>query len=385
LTSQVERAYQIADRFRELGVKVVIGGMHATALPHEVQQHADAVFIGEMDRLWEQILVDAENNQLKEFYQEESLPDLGDFQLPRWDHMNMDIYFKSLGQKLPPISIFTTRGCPFDCKFCSASKFFGRTYRTKPIAKVIEEIDAVKGRNFVFVDDNIAADFDYSRELFKALIPKKIRWYSQASMNILKSPDLIDLAGKAGCILLLVGIETFNKEILKSLKKGFNHPEAYAELFARFQNAGIIPIPTIMFGYDENPLGDFEFTIDFLMKHKVGAAIFSVLTPAPGTDLYTEMKEAGRIISTDWSLYDYVHMVFQPKGYSVDEFHNIFWKHYRSYFTYKMLAKRLIYIVSKSRHPFTGLIESIYYLLYNRKQVYNNNIPLSNGIFRITR
>ena len=254
----------------------------------------------------------------------------------------------------------------------------------KPIAKVIAEIDAVKARNFAFLDDNVAGDFDYSRELFKALIPKKIRWYSQVSTTILKSPDLIELAGKSGCDILLVGIESFNKKSLKSIKKGFNHPEAYAELFARLRNAGIIPFPTFIFGFDEEPLEQFEFTIDFLMKHKIGTALFCILTPFPGTDIYREMKEAGRIISHDWTRYDLAHLVFQPKGCSREEFYETFWKYCRSYYTFGRLFKRLFYLVSKSRHPFTGLIESIYYLLYNRKQAYNYNFPISDGIFRIT-
>jgi radical SAM superfamily enzyme YgiQ (UPF0313 family) len=385
LTPQIMRAYQISDRFREQGVKVVIGGMHATVLPHEVKQHADSVFIGEMGHLWEEILVDAENNRLKDFYQEESLPDLKDFVLPRWDHLNPKIYFKPLGQKIPPLSIFTTRGCPFDCTFCSVSKYFGRTYRTKPIAKVLEEIDALKARNFVFVDDNLTCNHEYSRELFKALIPKKIRWYSQISTTVLKSPDLIDLAGKSGCDLLLVGIESFNKESLKSMKKTFNRPEDYAELFARFRNARIIPFPAFILGFDGEPLEQFEYIFDFLMKNKIGTAIFSILTPLPGTDIYHEMEKAGRIINRDWTQYDLTNVVFQPHGYSVDEFYETFWKYCRSYYDFGRLLKRLFYLVSRSSHPFTALIESIYYLLYNKKQVYNYNLPLADGIFKVSK
>jgi radical SAM superfamily enzyme YgiQ (UPF0313 family) len=384
-TAQINRAYQIADQFRKLGVKVVIGGIHATVLPHEAKQHADAVFIGEMGHLWNQILVDAEKNCLKEFYQEESLPELKDFALPRWDHMNMKIYFKPLWQKRPSFPIFTTRGCLYDCKFCSVSKYFGRTFRTKPIAKVIEEIDKARANNFLFVDDNITGDVDYARELFKALVPKKIRWFSQVDTTILKSPDLIDMANKAGNISLLVGIESFNKKSLKAINKGFNHPDTYAELFARFRKAGIIAIPTIIFGFDEEPLEQFEFVIDFLMKHKLGTAFFGILTPLPGTELYREMKEAGRIITTDWEQYDMAHLVFQPTASHVDEFYEKYWKYYRSYFTYGKMAKRLFYIVPNSRRPFTTLIESLCYSFYTRKQVYAYNPPIGDGFRRRTR
>lgn len=383
-TAQINRAYQIADRFRELGVKVVIGGMHATVLPHEVKQHADSVFIGEMGHLWKQILVDAENNRLKEFYQEESLPDLKDFEIPRWDHMNMNIYFKPLGQKKPPIPIFTTRGCHYNCKFCSVTKYFGGTFRTKPIAKVLEEIDLARARNIFFVDDHITGDVDYSRELFKALIPKKIRWWSQVSVNIMKSPELIDLAGKSGSILLLVGLETLNKKSLKTINKEFNHPDAYAELFARLRKANIIPVPTMMFGFDDEPVEQFESVIDFMMKHKIGTALFGILTPLPGTELYKEMSDTGRLIVTDWEHYDLAHMVFQPKACSLEEFYQKYWKYYRSYFTYGKIAKRLFYLVSNYRNRFSGFMESLYYLIYNRKQVHTFNPPIADGYFRIT-
>jgi radical SAM superfamily enzyme YgiQ (UPF0313 family) len=384
-TAQINRAYQIADQFRKLGVKVVIGGIHATVLPHEVKEHADAVFVGEVGHLWKQILLDAEKNRLKEFYQEESLPDLKDSVLPRWDHMNMKIYLKPWGQKLPAFPIFTTRGCLYDCTFCSVSKYFGRTFRTKPIAKVIEEIDNAKANSFIFVDDNITGDADYARELFKALVSKRIRWFSQADTTILKSPDLIDMANKAGSISLLVGIESFNKKSLKTIRKGFNHPEAYGELFARLRKAHIIAIPTIIFGFDEEPLEQFEFVIDFLMKHKLGTAFFSILTPLPGTELYQEMKKTGRIITTDWGQYDLVHLVFKPIGCSVDEFHEKFWKYYRSYFTYRKMAKRLFYFVPNSSRPFTTLSVSLFYSFHTRKQVYAYNPPISDGFLRRKR
>jgi radical SAM superfamily enzyme YgiQ (UPF0313 family) len=237
----------------------------------------------------------------------------------------------------------------------------------------------------VFVDDNTTADPDYSRELFKALIPKKIRFYTQISTTVLENPELIDLAGKAGCLILTVGIESFNKDCLQSLNKGFNNPDAYAELFARMRNAGIIPIPTVMMGIDGDSLEQFQYAIDFLMKHKIGGAWFGIMTPLPGTELYREMEDAGRIITRDWTKYDLAQLVFQPRDYSVDEFQRLFWKYYRSYFTFGKIVKKISYIVSKAPRPFTGLIESIYYLLYCRKQVYNYNVPISGGLFQVKK
>jgi len=385
ITVQADRAYQVADRFREMGVKVIIGGIHASVLPHEAKKHADSVVIGEVEGVWEQVLADLENNRLREFYQNTSPHDLRQLIIPKWDNMNMKIYAKQIGHKFPPIPIFTTRGCAFDCKFCSVSKIYGKTYKIKPIANVIKEIDSLDMGNYFFVDDNVVCDFDYSRELFNALIPKKITWMSQISTTILKSPDLIDLAGRSGCNLLAIGIESLNKNSLKSMNKGFNHPEAYAELFARLRKAHIIAFPSIIFGFDEDSLDQMRETIDFLMKNKVGTALFTMLTPFPGTRIYRELKDAGRILTHNWSMYDSANMVFAPKRITIDEFSRRYWQEHRKYFNFRNIGKRLFYISTMARHPFADFFDMLFYLIHNRVKVYSYNLPISEGIFRVRR
>ena len=164
MTMQVERAYQIADAFRERGVKVIMGGMHPTVLPQEAKQHADSVVIGEADNIWEQILDDCENNTLKDFYQDASFPDLQKPVIPKWDNANLRVYPKRIGAKLPMMPIFTTRGCPLGCTFCSVTKFFGKSTRVKPVSHVIQEIESTGATEYLFVDDNITCNPDYSRE-----------------------------------------------------------------------------------------------------------------------------------------------------------------------------------------------------------------------------
>ncbi|MCK5055119.1 MAG: radical SAM protein [Candidatus Aminicenantes bacterium] len=383
MTAQADRAYRIADRFRKMGVKVILGGVHPTVLPHEAKEHADSVVIGEAEGLWEQVLADFEGNNYKEFYRDSTPPDLGKLIIPKWDNVNMKPYIKRLGSKLPTMPLFSTRGCLFNCKFCSANKVFGNTFRKKPISNFLKEIDASKARFFFFLDDGIASDIDYTRELFKALIPKKIVWTLQISTNILKSPDLIELAGQAGCNSLLFGIESLNKKNLNSVNKGFNHPEAYEELFSRVRKAGIIPCPTFIFGFDEDTPGQFELTMDFLKKNKMETALFGILTPFPGTALYEEFDEAGRILTKNWSRYDLAHLVFQPKNFTNDEFLTQFWKNYRSFLTLKNMAKRLFYITSRSRRPLTAFSESLLYMICNRSNVYAKNQAISDGVFRI--
>jgi len=384
MTTQIGRAYQIADTFRKSDVKVIIGGIHATILPEEAKKHANSVVIGEVDNLWEDILNDFENNQNKEFYKDTSRPDLQKLVLPRWDNMNLGIYPKPHGHKLPKMPLFTTRGCVFNCKFCSVSKYFGRTYRFKPISHVVQEIEHIDTYSYFFVDDNIACNADYSRELFNAVGKKNINWLSQISTTVLKTPELIDLAAKSGCTSLFIGIESINKKSLKSVSKGFNKIEEYEELFARLRSVGIKPFISIIFGLDEDTPEQFKLTIDFLMKNKIGNALFQILTPLPGTKLYEEMDNEGRILSKDWSRYNLNDVVFQPKNFIPDELYKGYWNAFQEFFSLRNIAKRLYYNVTITSKPLDAFTRGLFYQLHYRKKVKSYDHPLSGGINRIS-
>lgn len=224
-TCHAPRAHQIADEFRKRGKSVVMGGIHATALPNEALQHADSVVVGEAENIWEKVIRDFQKNKLDSVYKCDVFPDLKKLVIPRFDLTNSDKCIKALFAETPAIPISTTRGCPFNCSFCSVTKFFGIKYRLKPIENVLKEMEALDANDFFFIDDNMMANHKYSEQLFREMIPLKIRWFSQFSTLVLQKPQLVELAGESGCHEVILGIESIDEKNLKSVNKLFNKPE----------------------------------------------------------------------------------------------------------------------------------------------------------------
>jgi radical SAM superfamily enzyme YgiQ (UPF0313 family) len=383
MSCQVERAYQIAAEFRSRGIKVVMGGVHPTLLPEEVKLHADSVVIGEAERIWPVLLQDMEKGCLQAVYKDDGYPDLSDSPIPRWDTMDLSIYPHRLGSKVPVMPLFTTRGCPYGCKFCSVTKLYGKSYRSRPVDDVLREIDRTGARELFFVDDNIACDPDYSRALFRALKGKGVTWISQISTTVLKNPDLIDLAAQSGCFYLFVGMESLNPSSLENANKGFNKIEQYSELIRRMHKAGIIPFTSFIFGFDEDTDAHFRLTLEFLRKEKVGFAAFWILTPLPGTDLQNELESAGRIIDRRWSSYDGATVVFKPKTFTPEELTRRYWETFAQYYSWWGIWSHLIMNVRYSGRRLEELFRNLFYQPYFWRKVSRHDHPFSGGIGRL--
>jgi len=306
LTVTAQRAYEIADIFRARRIKVVLGGIHASFLPDEAGEHADSVVIGEAEETWPRLIADLKANRLQKRYEQgERLP-LNDLPVPR-----RDLFAK--GAYVIKNTLAATRGCPYSCSFCSVSSFFGRTYRCRPVQDVIKELDTFNGgKYFFFIDDNIIGNPKFAKELFRAMIPYKIKWFGQASVTIAKDDELLELAAASGCIGLLIGFESISPANLEAVGKKINVVDEYQTVIRKIHSRGIGIHGFFITGLDGDTEDVFERTVRFAQKMKLESAGFAYPMPLPGTEFYDSLEKDGRIITREWSRYA-DEIVFEPK------------------------------------------------------------------------
>jgi radical SAM superfamily enzyme YgiQ (UPF0313 family) len=312
MTALAPRAYEIAGKFREKGKLVVGGGYHPTLCSSEAVQYFDAIVVGDAEYVWPQLLEDVKNRRLQKIYMARPEATL-DAPIP-WRKLTAG----TARYYVTTHAVQTGRGCTHACRYCSVTAFHCRKLRKRALEDVLSEIRSLP-RDFIIVDDNIMADHEYARELFREMIPLRKRWVGQCSIEIADDPDLLQLASAAGCCGLFIGIETTSSENLAAMDKGFNESERYLERLAKIRRAGIGVIAGIIVGLDGDSVEVFGRTLDFLQKARIDALQLNTLTPLPGTPLFDEMKRIGRIADQDWSHYDFRHVVFQPKRMKAEE------------------------------------------------------------------
>ena len=313
ITPQAPRGYEIADEFRRRGKKVVMGGIHPSLMPEEALQHCDSVGIGEAELIWADIVKDAEKGEMKPIYKADRLADFSEIPWP-----NRDVIKGKL--QIPICNVQTTRGCPYNCNFCSVTRFFGRSYRQRAIEDVVAEIAMLKKTkklkvNFVFfADDNIVANPAYAKKLFKALIPLRISWEGQASITVADDDELLDLAHKSGCLSLAIGMESISDASLKLANKQMNSKERFERAIKKIHSYKIAVYGLFIFGFDTDDEYCFQDTRKFIEDNNIEYTLLSCLTPLPGTTFYEEYEKEGRIVDHDWSKYDMYTVVFNPKN-----------------------------------------------------------------------
>jgi len=315
LTPLAKRAYEIADRFRGQGVPVILGGVHATFMPEEAKEHADAVVLGEAELIIAQLIADFERGELKPLYRAERLHELHGLPMPRRD---------LLGRGYSPIFkvIETTRGCPNRCEFCAVPVIAGRRYRTRSLPDIERELQLMvkrEGEYIFIVDDNVIAQRPHAKGLFEILKEFKVRWMGFATIEIAKDAELLKRARESGCISLFIGFESLQKENLEGPKKRFQGAKDLREFITRIHDHGIGIQGSFIFGFDHDEPGVFERTVEFIHRSRIELPTFSVLTPFPGTPLWERLKGEGRIFDMDWSHYDMSRVVFSPNRMTPDQ------------------------------------------------------------------
>ena len=342
MTANAPRGYRLADHFRGRGAKVVIGGIHASVLPQEALRHADAVVVGEGEPVWPDVVGDAEAGRLKPIYQADEPADLS-----RVPHPRRDLGAVKRFMNVNPV--MTSRGCPYDCEFCSATRVYGPKIRTFPLDWVVEDVKLSGRKYHLILDDNVVGRPAYALELFKALKPLNILWVGQSSLSLANRPDLLRAAYGSGCRALFVGMETVSEESMKRMRKSFRDRQDLAEGIERIQAAGIRFHASLVFGFDTDGPDIFDATLDFLMKSRVHSATFNILTPYPGTAVYENLTREGRLFTENWKHYDHTTVVFQPARMTPRQLAEGQRRVRRSFYRLRSILKRLPHHLS---HPF---------------------------------
>ncbi|MCL5269706.1 MAG: B12-binding domain-containing radical SAM protein [bacterium] len=334
-TSEILSAYAIADEFRARGVPVVLGGIHASALPNEALAHADAVVVGEAEGVWAGLLEDLAAGRLQRIYRAPAPCDMKAMPVPRRDLMRREMYTSFN-------TVQATRGCPYDCDYCAVTGVFGKQFRTRPVDEVLAEIQAFDTRRFFFADDNICGHPVYAKQLFAALIPLRRIWGGQTSITFARDAELLRLYARSGGRYAFIGLETISKDNLAAINKKWNRRDGYGEAIRRIHDAGINIVASFIFGLDGDDPTVFARTLDFVMEHRIDAAQFHILTPFPGTRLFDAFEAEGRIVEKRWDRYHTGEVVFTPRLMTADQLQDGYHWIFRQTYTIPNILKRVL-------------------------------------------
>lgn len=334
------RAYEIASEFRKRKTIVILGGVHVTLLPNEAQTYGDAIVIGDAEPIWDDLISDIKKNTLKKRYEAPfGTPQAGRF--PRRD------LFK--GKKYLPVSLVQySRGCKYSCSFCSVSSFFKKSYQCRTIDDVVSEIEKDKLKHILFVDDNLVTDKKTLKVLLKELIPLKIKWASQSSIDTVKDLEMLDLMAQSGCVGHLVGFESINVNTLKWFNKSANLRDFnnYQEALKIFRDFGFLTWASFMVGNDFDDLDTIERTVEFAIKSKFTLAFFHVLQPYPATKIFEQFKAENRLLYDGhwWNHPDFKYnaAAFIPKNITPEQLSAAAIKANKDFYSWSSIGKRML-------------------------------------------
>jgi radical SAM superfamily enzyme YgiQ (UPF0313 family) len=369
------RAYAIADHYRARGSYVILGGLHVTSLPFEAAPHADSNFLGPGEDTFPQFLVDFKNKQPKKVYSS-AVRTLSKVPQIRRDLIKRHLY-------LVPNSIVVSRGCPHHCSFCYKDAFFegGRTFYTQEVDDALAEIDRLPGRHLYFLDDHLLGNNRFASSLFEGMKGMNRVFQGAATVDSILRGNLIEKAAEAGLRSLFVGFETFSPRNLKQSNKKQNLEKDYAAAVKRLHSLGIMINGSFVFGLDDDDKDVFKRTVDWGVKNAITTSTYHVLTPYPGTALFSNMEAQERIVTKNWDLYDTRKVVFKTIGMTAEELENGYWWAYNEFYTWNNIFKASIQhdsYVHKSKHFFYAggwkKFEAVWNFLIKTRSL-NNTLP----------
>ena len=364
------RSYEIASAFRRRGVPVVLGGVHVTLAPEEAAEYADCIVLGDAEASWPALIEDAQRGNLQPCYacQPASRPQAGT--LPRRELLARKKYL--------PVSLLQfSRGCPNQCDFCASSVYFQKRHFTRDVGEVVREIKAQRRRQLFFVDDNIVANKDAAKELFRALIPLGVHWVSQASIDMLDDEELMRLMVKSGCMGHVIGFESIGEGNIEAMQKSTNTrfvKDGYASAIRELRCYGLQTWAAFTVGHDSDTIESIKETCAFALRNKFTFAAYNILYPYPGTPLYARLKAEGRLLYGEaWWLhpaYRFNYATFVPQNMTAKELtETAFWCR-KTFNSPASILRRVFEPQTNMRTPYRFLT----YVLYNplfRREVFN--------------
>ncbi len=344
MTQQASRAYEIAAEFKKRGRYVVIGGIHSTVMPQEAAEHVDTVFTGEAENTWPEFIRDFSRGQPQKLYSQSDYPavEMNKIPLPRYD--------LTAKYKYPVIWVQTTRGCPYDCEFCAASRIYGRKYRHKEVEQVINEIREVKKywkfAHIAFADDNMFVNRKFSTQLVSEFKKINFTWYAQSDISVAEDQPFLRSLYESGCRIIYIGFESVSRKSLKGVNK--NHWKErmfarYPEYIQRIQENGIGIYGSFILGLDQDDEQTVERTISFINGNCLLGAQITLLTPCPGSRLRERFEREKRIINNDWQWYTGWNTVINHKKFTPDELERGLTRIYKSIYNEQSYRKRASY------------------------------------------
>ncbi len=359
MTFKAKRAYEIASEFKERGAKVVMGGIHASMCPDEALRYVDSVVVGEAEDIWEAVISDTENGKLNQIYKADGFPNLEGSKIPRYDLVKNGSYVYTYLQ--------TTRGCPYNCKFCTVTKQNGRKIRKKSPEQVIGELHSLlklKGKkefvfhdrkdgrckkfvgNIAFIDDNFAVDRNHALAICDALTKYQedhniiIGWYTQVNIGVGFDEELLEAMTNSNCLHVFVGIESVDPDILRKMNKQMNVPKQYAEAVGNIQKHGIRVIASTIIGEDGTTWESTKTLKSFLDENNLLHVLVNILTPYPGTELRDEFVKEKRLLKRNPQKYNIRNVVFKPKDIAKEQLEEMYVWLCRSIFNYRSSYER---------------------------------------------